>query len=190
MHFHDLVDRDGRATLCSPQIGWRQRSCEGVEQAPRSSCREIFGALRYLQASRWVEASCVLRQTCIGHSTKSKFHLQDFIAERAEGTYVWTTDGQKHLDMACGEAWLGSLRLLFSFQNCNCFTYLHVAQVLASFQQAIATLKLSRLYRTKQMISSLLSKTFSHPLLLWYARVLHSSTASCPSSNLCPCMHG
>ncbi|DBA97194.1 hypothetical protein WJX77_010196 [Trebouxia sp. C0004] len=26
----------------------------------------------------------------------------DFIAERAEGTYVWTTDGQKHLDMACG----------------------------------------------------------------------------------------
>ena len=29
--------------------------------------------------------------------------MQDFIAERAEGTYVWTTDGQKHLDMACGE---------------------------------------------------------------------------------------
>jgi len=26
----------------------------------------------------------------------------DFIAEKAEGSYVWTTDGQKHLDMACG----------------------------------------------------------------------------------------
>jgi len=29
-------------------------------------------------------------------------HFSDFIAERASGTYVWTTDGQKHLDMATG----------------------------------------------------------------------------------------
>ena len=28
--------------------------------------------------------------------------MQDFIAERAQGTYVYTTDGQKHLDMAAG----------------------------------------------------------------------------------------
>lgn len=28
--------------------------------------------------------------------------VQDFIAERASGSYVWTTDGQKHLDMATG----------------------------------------------------------------------------------------
>ena len=28
---------------------------------------------------------------------------QDFIAEKAQGSYVWTTDGQKHLDMACGK---------------------------------------------------------------------------------------
>ena len=173
VHFHDLVDRDGRATLCRPQVGWRQRSCEGAQQAPRSSCREIFGALRYLQASHWVDSLRVLRKTCVGHSTKHKLYLQDFIAEKAEGTYVWTTDGQKHLDMACGEAWLESLRLIFCFQRCNRFTCLHVAQVSVLSQQAIAILKLSRLYRTKQMISSLLSKTFSRPLLLWYA---HSAT--------------
>ena len=38
--------------------------------------------------------------------------MQDFIAEKAEGSYLWTTDGQKHLDMACGEASLGALPLL------------------------------------------------------------------------------
>ena len=27
---------------------------------------------------------------------------QNFVAERAEGTYVYTTDGQRHLDMAAG----------------------------------------------------------------------------------------
>lgn len=28
--------------------------------------------------------------------------LQNFVAERAEGTYVYTTDGSRHLDMATG----------------------------------------------------------------------------------------
>lgn len=27
---------------------------------------------------------------------------QDLVAERAQGTYIYTTDGQKHLDMAAG----------------------------------------------------------------------------------------
>lgn len=36
-------------------------------------------------------------------SHRCSYGLQDYIAERAQGTYVWTTDGQKHLDMACGE---------------------------------------------------------------------------------------
>lgn len=31
-------------------------------------------------------------------------YLQPVIAERAEGSYVWTTDGQKHLDMSGGTA--------------------------------------------------------------------------------------
>ena len=66
----------------------------------------------------------MLRQTCIGHRTKNEFRLQDFIAERAEGTYVWTTDGQKHLDMACGEAWLGSL--LFALLVSLIATVLHI----------------------------------------------------------------
>ena len=36
------------------------------------------------------------------HSLKYAYNLQNFIADRAKGTYVWTTDGQKHLDMATG----------------------------------------------------------------------------------------
>ena len=43
------------------------------------------------------------------HNSKAKL-MQDFIAERAEGTYVWTTDGQKHLDMACGELYSTAIR--------------------------------------------------------------------------------
>jgi len=51
---------------------------------------------------------------CMPYSKRTRYNpkaklMQDFIAERAEGTYVWTTDGQKHLDMACGEL------------RCDCF---------------------------------------------------------------------
>lgn len=28
--------------------------------------------------------------------------LQPIVAERGSGSYVWTTDGRKHLDFACG----------------------------------------------------------------------------------------
>ena len=43
------------------------------------------------------EAKCSMHDAlCIG--------LQPVIADRAEGSYVWTTDGQKHLDMSGGTA--------------------------------------------------------------------------------------
>ena len=42
--------------------------------------------------------------------------MQDFIAQKAEGSYVWTTDGQKHLDMACGKTCLGFPEMLCCLQ--------------------------------------------------------------------------
>ena len=45
VQFHDHVNRDGRASLYRAQVGWRQRSRERAQQTPRSSCRQVFGAL-------------------------------------------------------------------------------------------------------------------------------------------------
>ncbi|CAL5226943.1 g9827 [Coccomyxa viridis] len=36
------------------------------------------------------------------HLSPAVAKSSDFVAERAEGTYIYTTDGQKHLDMAAG----------------------------------------------------------------------------------------
>lgn len=100
-------------------------------------------------------------------------YLQDFIAEKAEGSYVWTTDGQKHLDMACGKA-LASLHMLCSIQKLHPILR-HLVQVLVLLQLGTATPKLSRLYRTKPVNSSLHSKTSLRPLLLWYGYICLSS---------------
>ncbi len=42
----------------------------------------------------------------LSYLTTKPGSTQDFIADHAKGSYIWTTDGQKHLDMGAGEATL------------------------------------------------------------------------------------
>lgn len=58
-------------------------------------------SVRCVVAARLSAENCMLYCIFTGYNPNI-WCIQDFIAERAEGSYVWTTDGQKHLDMACG----------------------------------------------------------------------------------------
>lgn len=64
LHLHDHIDRDGRASLSRSQVWWRQRPHKRVEQTPRSSCWQIFGALHYLHGAHMHAPAGTVRLAC------------------------------------------------------------------------------------------------------------------------------
>lgn len=88
-------------------------------------------------------------------------YAQNFIAERASGSYIYSTDGQKHLDMAAGtkarQQWscfvstchAGESAIIKQFALHNC-TY-NCMQASEWSQQATATPRWSRPSRTRQL---------------------------------------
>lgn len=114
--------------------------------------------------------TCLTAWGCMPYSKRTWYNqkaklIQDFIAERAEGTYVWTTDGQKHLDMACGKLCVHCFQDVLLYVQQSAIRY--ATQVLEWPPLAIATPKWSKPFKIRHSSSSLLSRTFSQPLLPW-----------------------
>jgi 4-aminobutyrate aminotransferase len=66
---------------------------------PKRAAEAVTQTLRAIAESGSPEAAGRIRAHI---SSPALAQFSDFIAERASGSYVWTTDGQKHLDMATG----------------------------------------------------------------------------------------
>jgi hypothetical protein len=79
----------GRAEQASE--GARKRPADPLSSASRHPSPPACRPRRHFQ----------LNEALLGLAAPPAW-LQEVVADRGSGSYVWTTDGRKHLDMACG----------------------------------------------------------------------------------------